>query len=146
MMRAFLFSLLILAGCAPSSSQEFRQEGEALCRSLSKDLQKVETREDLIKIAPLLKKRFLQFSELMMEARAFEREHAGEAMPEDHGDLLASEALMEEMKRIYTIEGARKIVEDAQREALIALDAYLKKMEQTTLQSAPCDFGDARGR
>ncbi len=127
-MRTLLIALLFVAGCAPSSLQEFRQEGEALCRKLAKDLQKVDSREDLIKITPLLKKRFMQFAELIMEARAFEREHAGEAMPEDHSDLLASEVLKIEMKRIYGIEGARKIMEDAQREALFTLDAYLKKM------------------
>jgi hypothetical protein len=130
-MRVLFFSLILLIGCAPSSSQEFRQEGEALCRSLAKDLQKVDSREDLIKMTPLLKKRFLQVAELMMQARAFQRKHAGEAMVEDHGDLLASEVLMMEMKRIYMIEGARKIMEDTQREALFTLDAYLKKMEKT---------------
>ncbi len=130
LVRVIFFSMLV-AGCAPSSSQEFRQEGDALCRSLTKELQKVETRDDLIKITPQLKKRFQQFAQLIMDARAFEKEHAGEAMPEDGGDFLASEALMEEMKRIYAIEGARKIMEDAQREALFALDAYLKNMEKT---------------
>lgn len=119
-----------MAACSPSSTQEFRQEGESLCRRLTKELQQVETRDDLLKMAPLLKKRFQQFAELVMEARKFQREHAGEAMPQDDGDYLASEALMEEMKRVYQIEGGRKIIEDAQREALFALDAYLKNLDK----------------
>ena len=81
-------------------------------------------------MTPLLKKRFLQFAELMMAARAFQREHAGEAMPEDESNFLASEALMEEMKRVYAIEGGRKIIEDAEKEALFALDSYLKNLDK----------------
>lgn len=122
--------LLLVSACSPTSTQEFRQEGEALCRRLTKELQQVETREDLLKMAPILKKRFQQFADLMMAARTFQREHAGEALPEDDGDYLASEALMEEMRRIYRIEGARKLIEDQQREALFALDAYLKNLEK----------------
>jgi len=123
-----LILLIVFAGCSPSSTQEYRQEGEAMCRQLTKELQQVQSRDDLIKMTPHLKKRFAQFAELMMQARAFEREHAGEAMPDDDGDSLASEALMEEMKRIYRIEGGRKIVEDSQAESLFALDAYFKRM------------------
>jgi hypothetical protein len=125
-----LVLLAVMAGCSPSSSEEFRQEGEALCRSLTKELQQVNTRDDLVKMTPLLKKRFSQFAGLVMAARAFQREHAGEAMPEHEGDFLSSEVLMEEMKRIYTIEGGRKIIEDAQREALFALDGYLKSLDK----------------
>ena len=123
--------ILLAAGCSPSSPDEFRREGETLCRRLTKELQQVQTREDLVKMTPHLKKRFSQFAELVMEARTFQREHAGEAMQDDEGDYLASEALMLEMKRIYRIEGARKIVEDAQRESLFALDAYLKNFDKT---------------
>lgn len=124
MLAVFFF---ITEGCAPSSPHEFRQEGESLCRSLVKELQQVETREDLVKLSPYLRKCFSQFAELMMAAHAYEREHAGEAVSEESEDYLASEALMEEMKRIYRIEGARKIIEDAQREALFALDGYMRK-------------------
>ncbi len=117
-------------GCAPSSPEDFQKEGQSLCRSLTKELVTVHTREDLVKMTPLLKKRFIQFAELVMAARDFQRQHAFEAMPEEGEDFLASEALMEEMKRIYAIEGGRKIIEDAEREALFVLDGYLKDLEK----------------
>ncbi len=64
----------------------------------------------------------------MIHARTFQREHTDGALPAwEESDFLASEALMLEMKRVYQIEGAREIIEQAQREALFRLDAFLKK-------------------
>jgi hypothetical protein len=124
-----LFLSVVLVGCSPSSSEDFRQEGEALCRRLTEELQQIHTRDDLLKKAPLLKKRFEQFADLIVQAHIFRKEHLGEAMPEGDGEFFASDALREEMKRIYRIEGARRVIEESQREALFALDASLKKID-----------------
>lgn len=128
-----VLAVCIFQGCSPSSPHEFRQEGESLCRKLTKQLQQVETREDLLRLAPQLKKCFSEFAELVVAARLYDKEHAGEAVAEEKFDDLASETLLEEMKRIYKIEGARKIMEDLQRESLFSLDAKIKKIEKQHL-------------
>jgi hypothetical protein len=127
--------LLLLCGCSPNSSQEFRREGEAHCHALVKDLEKIENREQLLRAQPRLKKHFESLISLMIEARKFQQRHADDAEAEDpFTEEEATALLQEELRRIYCIEGSREVIESAQQEALIRLDAYeralTKKREQ----------------
>lgn len=128
------FSLLIgalitlLVGCSPSSLEDFHCEGAAWCRALCKDLSRIESREELAKIEPHLKKRFEDLVALMVEARQFQMKNREECLIDfaqmDHPDALA---LKDELIRIYSIEGGREVIERTQREAMIKLDAFMKK-------------------
>lgn len=117
---------MLLAACAPSSMEEFRREGEAISRKFTEQLQRIETREDLVKALPEIKKHYEEIVDLMIEVNAFKEEHFGEAIDTYYStDNLASEALMMEVKRIYRLEGGRELMESAQRESLFRLDAVL---------------------
>lgn len=120
-MKRCLFLLLLLAGCAPSSLEDYQREGEALSRKLTADLQKIYTREELAKAVPHLEKQFEKMIDLIIEARLFQIDH-----PEDASlyDGFESDALRDQLQRIYTIEGGRETIEKAQHEALIRLDAF----------------------
>jgi len=127
MKRYIFLAVVFLWGCAPSSMEEYRREGEALCRSFMQDLQKIETREDLVKAIPKIKRHYEEIADLIIQAQNFKKEHLGEAVdPWDSSDMLASEALMFELKRIYRMEGGKELMENAQKEALFRLDATIK--------------------
>lgn len=126
-----LFCLVLLAACSPSSLEDFQQEGEARARHLTSILANIETREELVKAEPELKKEFNKLVDLIISARLYTQEHTDEENAEPiMDDYSLNETLKEEMKRIYAIEKGREIVENAQREALLRLDAFEKKSQK----------------
>lgn len=124
-----LWLLFLLFGCAPNSSSDFRHEGEARCRSLVLELQKIENREQLLRAESQLKRRFESLVALMIEAREFKRHHPDEDLLSEE-EASKGEALEEELRRIYTIEGGREVIERAQAEALIQLDTYERSLKK----------------
>ncbi|MBS0604628.1 MAG: hypothetical protein JSS60_06285 [Verrucomicrobia bacterium] len=141
-MRYALVLLLLLCSCSPNSSEEFQREGEARCRLLTLELMKVENRQQLLRAEPLLKKHFESLITLMIEAREFQQKHVDEALSEiAFVENTADIRLEEELRRIYAIEGGREVIERAQHEALVRLDAYeralARKREQVNPRYAP---------
>ncbi len=122
------FSLLFLCSCSPSSLDDYQKEGQLFCRHLAKELANIHTREDLLKNELVIKKKFDELVELIIEARQYQIKH-----PEDYLAVAEenpfSEELLFELKRIYSqIESGREIMERAQKEALIRLDGFEKKL------------------
>lgn len=128
-MPLVILLLLFLFGCSPNSSEDFQHEGASLCRALVSDLQHIENREQLLRAEPQLKKRFEDLIDLMIQAREFQQKHLDEGdsvYQEDQVDAL----LEDELRRVYTIEGARELIERTQQEALIRLDAYERTLSK----------------
>jgi len=116
--------LLLLCSCGSKSLRDFDGEAERICKLLTKELQKVETREELLEAEGKLGPLFQQLVDLMLSAESYAKQHLEEA------ELFSNaydEPLLEEMMRVYRIEGGREIVERAQREALIRLDKTKQK-------------------
>jgi hypothetical protein len=124
---SILILCLLLSSCAPNSYEDFRKEGEARCRRLVHLLEKIECREDLIKAEADLKKEFTKVVEIIIEARTYQQDHPDKEMIILEENPL-NEALKEQMMRIYHIEGGREILERAQRESLLRLDSFEKKI------------------
>lgn len=109
--RAILcWTCLFLVSCGPSTLDDLRYFGEAQTKKLAEELRKIETKEDLQKAAPLLKKRFNKLAELLQKARSFPNSHLEPSV--------ASEELFAEMARLYEIPGCRELIEGAQAEAV----------------------------
>lgn len=121
-MRAALLALFLLASCSPHSLEDFHHEGESQTRVLIKDLRQIQTREELQKALPLLKNRFDSLVALIIEARKYQDRHPGEDY--EQPDSLIDEELLAEMQRLYRLEDGRELIEKAQREALLRLDAF----------------------
>jgi hypothetical protein len=125
MIQVLFVILFCLVACSPSSLEDFQREGQALSRELAMELQEIQTREELHKAAPKIKKKFDLLVDLMIEARKFQQKH-----PEENGfdpattDPATSDLLLCELKRIYRLESGRETIEKAQRESLIRLDAF----------------------
>lgn len=117
-----IISVLMLWGCSPHSLNDFQREAEGQCKALVLELQKAQTREDLVKSEPKLRRLFDQLATLIIAAQKYQQQHLDEA------PMLSNayeEPLLEEMMRLYRIEGGREIIERAQREALIRIDSNI---------------------
>ena len=113
---------LILAGCSSHSLEEYQYEGEAICRVLVKELEKIQTKEELAAIVPKLKKHFHDLVVLIGQAKEYQKKHPEEAeIDPAYYEHPYAEALKDEMVRLCKLEGGREIFEKAQREALILL-------------------------
>ncbi len=129
--------LLFLFGCSPNSLEDYQYQGEALCRTIALDLQKIHTRDELAANLPELKKLFSALINLIIEAKEFQLAH-----PEQEGIDPAyyeheyADGLKDELARLCKLEGGRDLIEKAQREALIRLDSFereiRKKQAKTT--------------
>jgi hypothetical protein len=136
-MRFWILLLVLgieLYSCSPNSLREFKREGESRCRSLVLDLEKIESRQQLLLAEPQLRRHFESLISLMMQARTFEQKHLD--VSPDETETEGATRLEEELRRIYAIEGGREVIERAQHEALVRLDAceraLAKKREQLT--------------
>jgi hypothetical protein len=132
-MIRLIIILLFLCGCQPTSLEDFQDEGASCLRVLLEDLRKVETREDLALIEPIVRKRFDVLVEIMIQARIFEQKNPGSAKTFSSRNQVLSDALLEEMKRLYCIEGGKEFLERTQKEAMLRLDAKEKLIERQKL-------------
>ena len=90
-----------------------------------RELEKIHTREELTSALPRLKKQFAQLTELMVEAKEFQLKHPEEAgIDPGYYEHPYAEALKGELERVCKLEGGKELIEKAQREALIRLDAF----------------------
>lgn len=121
---------LLLWSCSPSSMSDFRHEGESRFRTIVQTLQQIEDREQLLRAEPTLKKHFELLIALMIEARKYQQNHPEDALLEIDQSLPIEAELQEELRRIYLIEGAREVVERAQQEALVRLDAFEREISR----------------
>lgn len=106
-----LILFFFLVSCAPSNLVDIRYEGEAEIRKLVSELKKIETKEDLQKMAPKIKKRFNRIGEILKEIRPFVDEAPDEPLP-------SAELLFIQLARLYEIPGCREMIEGAQQEAI----------------------------
>lgn len=120
-MRRYLFVLLILTGCGPSTPEEYRSEGESILRHLQSDLNKVESLVDLKVRAPRIKKKFTELTELMIRIKKTQLTYPADWVQQPLNTYL-SDQLKTEFIRIYQIDGCQKLMEDLQRESLHRLD------------------------
>jgi hypothetical protein len=126
-MKKIFIIFLLFTACSPNSMEDFQYEGEAICRDLTQELKKIQTREELAKAVPKLKGKFEALVDLMIEARQFQE------IAEEEWTPLATEsndALLVELKRIYKLEAGRETIEKAQSEALLRLDAFERSLQK----------------
>lgn len=109
--RKILFSLCFLTGCAPATLDDLRCQGEAETEGLATFLREIETKEDLEKALPRLKKKFNRLALILQEVR--KTPHSLGTDPS-----VASEELFIELSRLYEIPGCRDLVERAEDEAI----------------------------
>ncbi len=128
-MKYGLVLLLLLCSCSPNSSTDFQKEGEARCSMLVEELKKISNREQLLQAQEPLKKHFEALIDLMITAIEFQNNHLDDIVLEPAFDEQAAEIVLEEeLRRIYTIEGGREVIERAEQEALVRFDSHKRTL------------------
>jgi hypothetical protein len=119
--RAFslVFFLLLAIACGPTTLPDLRIEGESETKKLAFELRALETKEDLQRAAPKLRKKFNRLAEILIKVSRFSKEAAEPSF--------ASEQLFVELARLYEIPGGREIIEKAQLEAVQKLKKDLSR-------------------
>jgi hypothetical protein len=123
-------TFFLLIGCQPTSLEDFQWEGSSHARLLLRDLQKIESRDDLNKIEPFLKKDFHKIVDVIIQARNFQQKNPEAEISFQNINPILNASLRDELKRIYEIEGGRECIERVQREAMLKLDAKERKIEK----------------
>ena len=123
-MRACLLALfLLLASCGPNSAEDFLNEADGIKRKIASELKQIHTRDELAKAVPKLRKEFNELVAVIIAARTF-HDQSEKPLDPEISDVSASQQLLAELKRVYKIEAGRQLIEQAQQEALLKLDAY----------------------
>lgn len=107
--------IILMAGCAPSSHEELRSEGEEVCRAFIQELQKIHTQEEALKHYSSIEKKYRKIASLIAELREMQ-EWEGESEVCRISEL--SNKLFLELARLYEIPGVREILEKAQLEGI----------------------------
>lgn len=125
--RSFLilFTLFIISSCSARSLDDFREEGQAISHDITAELREVHNREDLVAIAPKLKRLFDDLVDTIIAAREYQQNNS--VREEAVQDSTVSDELRMELNRVYQIEGVRQLIEKAQEPALNRLDAFNKR-------------------
>lgn len=108
---------LFLASCGPASLADLRYEGEFQTKKLAEELRAIESKEELQKAIPKLRKRFNKIADILIEVRSFAKEEAEPSF--------ASEQLFAELARLYEMPGGGELIETAQLEAVQKLNRVL---------------------
>ncbi len=111
----FVWAIFFFTGCEPATLEDLRVEGEVQTKKLALELKRVESKEDLQKALPQLRKRYHKIADLLLKAKQFP--------PQESPDSAASEELFVELARLYEMAGGRELIEMAQIEAEKKLQA-----------------------
>lgn len=120
MKKIVLLLILLLQGCTPNSIEDLRCEAQREVLHLAKDLQAIESKEELTGSIARLRRRYNRIADLVIESRKFAPLSPAEPTWE-------SEKLFIELSRLYEIPGAREIIESAQKEAMSRLSKEFEK-------------------
>jgi|SRR3990167_3665422 len=115
MKRICLLFLAFLASCSPSSWEDLRAEGEAETKKLAHLLQGINTKDELQKELPKVKKRLNRMADLVIQVRALKElsPMLGFSEPSE-----ASDELFAQLARLYEMPGCRELIERAQDEPI----------------------------
>lgn len=123
----FLLLAPLTTACAPTSLSEYRAEGEGQIKKLLEELAQIESVSQLENKEIRLKKRFSTIADLMIAAKKFQIKHPEDIEEVTTWQVEVSEALKNELKRLYEIEGCAEKIEEIQRDSLHKLDLFERR-------------------
>ena len=119
--------VLLTTSCAPTSLSEYRAEGEGQIKKLLEELTHIDSISQLESKEVRLKKRFSAIADLMIAAKKFQMKHPDEAEDVTTWQIEVSEALKQELTRLYEIQGCAEKIEEIQRDSLHKLDLFKRR-------------------
>ena len=121
-----IFIAFLLASCRGPSPEYYQEKGRRITSELIREVQKIESVDDLIQKGARFKVLYEELVDLIIESRSYQRKHHVTWESEEEDSILSDE-LKFELMRIYKLPGAKQLMEKYQLPALIRLDAFEKK-------------------
>lgn len=127
-----VFSLFLLTACSPSSTEDFREAGKAINKSLIKELKEVHTQDELVAKLPSIEKLFARLTDLMIAARKLQvKQQSSSTSPLTKEEQLVSDILRAELNRIYLLPSGKELIEKAQRQSLDKMDHFEQQLKSS---------------
>lgn len=104
-----------MSSCAPTSPEDFHDQGERAAAALAKEMSRIHSRDELQAAIPKLRKRYLELARLALAARQL----VGQ---EPLAPSQASDELFAEIARLHELPGGSDLLTFAQAEALKLLE------------------------
>lgn len=117
----FPFLVLFLVACSLKSTRDFEAQGRAQLERLTQELREVHDLNELKLHQKSLKKRFTQLAKLMIQFNEFLEKNPQMKKSPDDQLVLSAFDLKQEMERLLSIEGAKEVVTNIQKEAFLQL-------------------------
>lgn len=124
-LKLCLILISFFVSCSRGCIEDFQLDAKKDIKKIVKVLSSIQTKEELIKEGPRLKKIMNHLVDLMIEAKEFDSSDPQLI----HSDYSSSNELKEALEHLYKIEGARPLFEEIQRDSLHRLDLFAKKYE-----------------
>lgn len=121
-----LLAVLLFTSCSSNTLEDCREEAAGITLSLLKEMEAIHTHQDLIERLPKLKKLFNKLVDVAIVAHEIKIQQQADIPIFSQEDRQLSDSIRTEMFRLYSIDGARDLVEKTQQEALYRLDAFLQ--------------------
>lgn len=132
-MHWMLLFFCILSACNTKSQASFLAQGRAIKCELLTELEQINDIDQLLLELPQLERHFNHLVDLMIEARKYQISHQSVWKPSAE-DLALSQALAQELARLYQIPSARSLLEKSQESALLRLAAFEDKTKKRLAQ------------
>lgn len=124
--NALSILIFLLTSCSQSGYEDYRSRGQAIVKSLVKELKSIRTRDDLLigskKLFPL----FIKLADVVEEAQEMRKNHPELEIPEFSAqESLQSDELKAEFQRVILIDGGAEVLQECQKAALDRLQGRL---------------------
>lgn len=125
MVRLLIFFLLF--SCGVHSKADCRNSAKGVVKSMMYQLRQVDSIEDLQRVGPALKKKFVSLVDIMILAQNVDAPLSDEI---EYVQSYLNNALKIELERIFKIQGCKEKMQELQREALIRLDKHHQRLKK----------------
>lgn len=133
-MRYLVLLLLFCCGCASHSLEDFQAEGQRIAVQLTRELQSIHTRDELVQAAPRITALFDKLVDVAIAGHQYRQEHAWEEMPElTREQEQVNVRLQMELARVCGLEGGRDIILKCQECCLNRLDFSTSRSKKSLL-------------
>ncbi len=127
-MKKVVFCFLALFCLSCSKNEDYyRQKGERLSKKIALELEQINSAKELKEKAPLLRKKALKLTDLMIKAESIKSTLEGREVT---SQTVSSDQLLYELNRLAQDKECLKLLKDIQRDALEKLDAYDAKKQK----------------
>lgn len=125
-----IFVSILLNSCGPTSSKDYQTLAISEMNSFTLLLKKINDPCDLKKNQKKIKAHFNDLSKIMIDYRTFLEKHPEASEKPSDRSHYAAAMLKEELYRIYELDGATQILEDAQKDAYIKVSLFEHSLTQ----------------